>query len=132
MVIGPIGSWIAGNGFWVTARVSLFGLGCIAVAIGWYLFLMRGEKNTWYLTDNGLQRVKSSGDQTTINWEQIRDMKWLGFLGFMIRWNKPQTGMDNQIYYRDVRSNLGVGEQEARELISLWREKRTTKSHAPV
>ncbi len=64
------------------------------------------------------------GGTKKITWTQVQDMRYDKFFGLMLRWNKPQSANGQEIRYEEVRSNLGVKWDEAKELISLWQQKR--------
>jgi hypothetical protein len=121
MLIAPFGSWIVGNGFTHVLLPSAVGLVCIFFIIGFVQWLSKGQKTTWFLTKDGLQQV-ASGERTAIAWEQIQDMKWNGFIGLTVRWN--ESDQKEKTVYEEHRSLLGVGQNEARELMSLWQEKK--------
>ena len=130
-LLAPFGSWIVGNGFADPLLPSAVVVASVLFMIGFVRLLSGRQKPTWFLTDDGLQQIDTSGERNMITWEQIQDMRWAGFIGLVIRWNKPQLDRKNKTFYENVRSGLSVEEQEAKDLISIWREKKatTSKSH---
>jgi hypothetical protein len=86
--------------------------------------MTRRGRPKWFLTDEGVVRAYDAGRHETITWGQVQDMRYDKFFGLMVRWNKPQSANGKEIRYEEVRSNLGIKQDEARELISLWQQKR--------
>jgi hypothetical protein len=88
----------------------------------------------WLLTDDGLERVYTVEKRETIRWEQIQQMKYIRYFGLLIWWQESMP--DSRIEeFRDefqkkmdvmkgrYRCGLCIGEDEGRELISIWQKK---------
>jgi len=72
-----------------------FGIG-FAVCILWFIrFALRTSLQNlesgpkWLLSDDGLVRLYSSDLRETIPWEQIQDIRWLGYVGLLIQFKDP-------------------------------------------
>lgn len=103
----------------------------IGLVIGFGVIIQRISRPgrpMWLINDEGLIRYYASGGQKKITWEQIQDMKYVRYIGLIFRWNEPQPGRNKQVLYAEVRENIGVQEDEAKELISLWQKRPSTMS----
>jgi hypothetical protein len=94
----------------------------------------RETDTKWLLTDGGLERVYAAEKRETIRWEQIQEMRYIRYLGLLIWWQESmpdsrieefqdelQIKMDGRGRYR---CGLCIGEDEGRELISIWQKKK--------
>ena len=86
--------------------------------------ITRRGRPKWFLIDEGVVRAYDAGQHETITWGQVKDMKYDKFFGLMVRWRKPQSANGKEIHYEEVRSNLGIKCDKAKELMSLWQQKR--------
>jgi hypothetical protein len=86
------------------------------------------------VTEAGLERVYLSGNAETIHWEQIRHMKWVRWNGLIVRWEESKAEHQQRVVYfkeefrwdglyRSFRAKLRVQHAEARELISMMKNK---------
>jgi hypothetical protein len=122
----PLGSWIAGNGFVDALLPAAEVEAAVFFMLGFGWWLSKDQKPTWFLTDDGLLRVKA-GKRTAITWQQILNMRLTGF-GLMIRWNDLYSDKKKGAVYEERRSLLGIKEYEAKELISIWQRNHTSTS----
>jgi hypothetical protein len=95
-------------GAWVFASLGVLVL----------LWIAAGSHPVWFVNEGGLRRTRPSGEEVAVPWDQITDMRWVGVLGLVIRWNKIRPDSTPM----DVRSTLGIEEHLARELITSWRK----------
>lgn len=107
--------------------VALEGLALMIVLVVVYATVFqriaRRGRPKWFLTDDGVVRAYASGEQELITWGQVQDMNYVKSFGLIVQWNKPRSAKSKKIYYEQVRSNLGVEQDEAKELISLWQKR---------
>ena len=114
-------SWLKGTSQWNDLLYALGALAFVVVVVGVLLIIGRypkpKRKPEWFLTDEGLLWITSSNKRIAIPWKRIQKMKWTGFMGLFIKWNDLDRG-------KTLQTNLGIEETEAKELISLWQEKK--------
>jgi hypothetical protein len=114
-------SWLKGTSQWKDLLPALGALAFVATVFGLLFLIDRHpkskRKSEWFLTDEGLLWITSSNKRVIISWKQIQKMKWTGFLGLFIQWTNSDQG-------KKLQTNLGIEETEAKELISLWQQKK--------
>ena len=117
--------WLKGMSPWKNLLDSLELLALIPAGVGLLILIGRYPKENrqkigWFLTDDGLLGIHSSGERNVISWKQIQNMKWNGFLGLLIQWNDFDENKAENMVQKCL---LGIEEIEAKRLISIWREK---------
>lgn len=79
------------------------------------------QKPTWFLTENGLKRVRPTGEPDAVFWSQIQSLKYMKYVGLFIRWNKTKSNRKGEVVsYEEDSSILSIDKDEANELFSLW------------
>jgi hypothetical protein len=102
--------------------LEIIGLICLGVAILILIGRYPAKKRDpgWFLTEEGLQYVRSSGEQTGIAWNQVQKMNWTSYMGLSVVWREPEKSAGKAL--------LGVGEAEAKELISIWERNKSPQT----
>jgi hypothetical protein len=116
--------WIKGISPWKNLLDSLEAIALLPSGVGILLFIRfflnrkeKRQRSGWLLRDDGLLCIYSSGEKDLMTWKEIQNLKWTGFLGLLLEWNDSK----NQEIKKFL---LGVEEIDAKELISIWRQKK--------
>ena len=101
---------------------------CIALACVYTMVfqrISRRQRPKWFLAGDGVIRAYASREPELITWGQMQDMKHVAGFGLIIQWGKPQSSSGPESLCEVVRSNLGVDQEEANRLLSVWRSRKT-------
>ena len=85
--------------------------------------LDRPEKylSEWILRDEGLERIRPSGEREIILWGQIRRMFWVAIGGLIVLYEEvpePRRKPEQRL----SRAALWIGQTEATEIVESWRK----------
>lgn len=116
---------------WVVVTIFVLGFTkiCLRAAL-----LESDKKPKWILDDTGLVRVYSSTNAELIRWEDIRHIKWVKYVGLVIRWKDELRKQRSKAFqkefrfepvYSQFRTIMRVQENEAVEIMRCWRVKST-------
>lgn len=113
---------------WIVVTVSVLGFTkiCLRAALR-----ESDKKPKWILDDAGLVRGYSSTKTELIRWEDIQHMKWVKYVGLVIRWNDEHRKQRSKAFqkefrfepvvYRQFGTIMRVQEDEAVDIMHHWR-----------
>lgn len=121
---------------WFVVTISVLGFTkiCLRAALR-----ENDKKPKWILDDAGLVRGYSSTNAELIRWEDIRHMKWVNYVGLVMRWEDEHRKQRSKAFqkefkfepvYSQFRTIMRVQENEAGEIMRYWRLKFTPPADA--